>query len=88
MVEGVIGQGGLHDKHIDQEIPLPTDHLAGDSLLSVEKIAQAVGREFSANRDILRYSITVENLSEGYKTFAILDGPQVYADNSENACHH
>jgi GTP cyclohydrolase I len=88
MVEGVIGQGGLHDKHIDQANPSPVDHLAGDSLLSVEKIAQAVGREFSANHDILRYSITVENLSEGYKTFAILDGPRTQPDNSEKACHH
>jgi GTP cyclohydrolase I len=76
MVEDILGHSDLNDKYKDREIFPPTDHLAGDSLLSVEKIAKAVGRTFSANRDILRYSITVENLSEGYKTFAILDGPQ------------
>jgi hypothetical protein len=45
-------------------------------MLSVEKIAKALGRKFYANNDIRRFSVTVENLSEGYKTFAILDGPQ------------
>jgi hypothetical protein len=59
-----------------------SEHLSGESLLSVEKIAKAVGRKFSANSDISRFSITVENLSEGYKTFAILDGPQEQTANS------
>jgi len=88
MVEEVIGQSGLQDKRNEQETSLTTDRPSGDSLLSVEKIAKAVAREFSANSDILRYSITVENLSEGYKTFAILDGPQLQTANIENACHH
>lgn len=79
MVEDVIGQDGLNDEHRDRESFPPTDHLSGESMLSVEKIAKAVGRKFSVNSDILRYSITVENLSGGYKTFAILDGPQKQA---------
>jgi hypothetical protein len=56
--------------------------LSEESLLSVEKIAKAIGRKFSANSDIRRFSVTVENLSEGYKTFAILDGPQEQPANS------
>jgi GTP cyclohydrolase I len=76
MVEDVIGQSRLTEEHKDQENFPPTDHLSEESLMSVEKIAKAVGRKFSANSDIFRFSVTVENLSEGYKTFAILEGPQ------------
>jgi GTP cyclohydrolase I len=76
MVEGVIGQSRLTEEHKDPGDFPPTDHLSEESLLSVEKIAKAIGRKFSANTDILSFSVTVENLSEGYKTFAILDGPQ------------
>lgn len=77
MVEDVIGQSRLNDVQRDEPAGFPpTDHLSGESLLSVEKIAKAVGRKFSANSDIRRFSISVENLSEGYKTFAIVDGPQ------------
>ncbi|MBW2467515.1 MAG: GTP cyclohydrolase I FolE2 [Deltaproteobacteria bacterium] len=75
MVEDVIGHR-LNEEHQGGEDFPPTDHLSGESLLSVEKIAKAIGRKFSANSDILRFSISVENLSEGYKTFAVLDGPQ------------
>ena len=82
MVEDVIGQSHLTEDHKDQEDCHPSDHLSGKSLLSVEEIAKAVGGKFSANSDILRFSITVENLSEGYKTFAILDGPQEQTANS------
>jgi hypothetical protein len=45
-------------------------------MLSVEKITKALGRKLSEHNDIRSFTITVENLSEGYKTFAILDGPQ------------
>ena len=76
MVEDVIGQSRLTEEQKDVEGIPPTDHLSSEALLSVEKIAKAVGRKFTANRDISRFSITVENLSEGYKTFAVLDGPQ------------
>jgi hypothetical protein len=82
MVEDVIGQSRFTREHKDLEDFPPTDHLSGESLLSVEKIAKALGRKFSVNNDILRFSVTVENLSEGYKTFAILDGPQEQTANS------
>jgi len=76
MVEDVIGQSHLAETGRDYP---QTDHLSAESLLSVEKIAKAVGRKFSANTDILQFSVTVENLSEGFKTFAILDGPQEFS---------
>jgi len=76
MVEDVIGQSRLTAGQKDPaNSPADVDS-SDESLLSVEKIAKAVGKKFSANNDISRFSITVENLSEGYKTFAILDGPQ------------
>ncbi len=76
MVEDVIGQSHLTGEVKEHNGLPPTDFLSAESLLSVEKIAKAVGRKFSAHADILQFSVTVENLSEGYKTFAILDGPQ------------
>jgi GTP cyclohydrolase I len=76
MVEDVIGQSHLTGEKKEQEDFPPTDYLSAESLLSVEKIAKAVGRKFSGNPDIVQFSVIVENLSEGYKTFAILDGPQ------------
>jgi len=82
MVEDVIGQSRLTEEHKNMEDYPPTDHVSEESLLSVEKIAKAIGRKCSANSDISRFSITVENLSEGYKTFAKLDGPQEQAMNS------
>jgi GTP cyclohydrolase I len=79
MIEDVIGQSRLTEGQKDLENSPPAVHSSQESLLSVEKIAKAVGKKFSANNDISRFSITVENLSEGYKTFAILDGPQELA---------
>jgi hypothetical protein len=76
MVEEVIGQSRFIEERQNSENLSITDHIAKESILSVEKIAKALGRKFSANNDILRFSVTVENLSEGYKTLAILDGPQ------------
>jgi len=76
MVEEVIGPGRLTEEQLHGKSVSPTDHLSEESMLSVERIAKALGRKFSSTGDILRFSITVENLSEGYKTFAILDGPQ------------
>jgi GTP cyclohydrolase I len=76
MVEEVIGQNrSIAERQNGESFP-PTDDFSKKSILSVEKIAKALGKEFSANKDIFRFSVTVENLSEGYKTFAILDGPQ------------
>ena len=76
MAEEVIGQSRLPAGEKDGETFSSTEHLSTESLLSVEKIAKALGRKFAANNDISRFSVTVENLSEGYKTFAVLDGPQ------------
>lgn len=76
MVEDVIEQSRLTEGRKDPAGSTPAVHASDESLLSVEKIAKAVGKKFSANNDISRFSVTVENLSEGYKTFAILDGPQ------------
>lgn len=76
MVEEVIGQNRLIDESSGTIAPPVSNQSSDNSLLSVEKIAKALGLKFSANNDIRSFSVTVENLSEGYKTFAILDGPQ------------
>lgn len=76
MVDEVIGQkhllseGKLQSNLGKDEVP------AGQNLLSVEKIVKALGNKFSDNKDILCFSITVENLAEGYKTFATLEWPE------------
>lgn len=76
MVEETIGQNRVIAEQHGSGSTVPADHGAEKSILSVEEIARDLGRKFSGNNDISRFSVTVENLSEGYKTFAILDGPQ------------
>ena len=76
MVEKVIGQNRSIAERQNGANFSQTEDFSEKSILSVEKIARALGKEFSANNDISRFTVTVENLSEGYKTFAILDGPQ------------
>jgi len=76
MVEDVIGQNRFIAERQNGENSQPAGDFSEKTILSVEKIAKALGQKFSANNDISRFSVTVENLSEGYKTFAILDGPQ------------
>jgi GTP cyclohydrolase I len=76
MVEEVIGQNRFMAQGQNSEGVSPTDQVSEKSLLSVEEIAKALGRKFSGNTDIYRFSVTVENLSEGYKTFAVLEGPK------------
>ena len=75
MVEEVIGQSHCSRPEENNDVvraaPFP-----GKLGLSVEETARALGRKFSGNYDILSFTVTVENLSEGYKTFAVLDGPQ------------
>ncbi len=76
MVEEVIGQsrfGRAEEQSGDD--PLAAKFY-GEQGLSVEETARALGRKFSGNHDIRTFTVTVENLSEGYKTFAVLDGPQ------------
>jgi GTP cyclohydrolase I len=76
MVEEVIGQSRLLAENRNGGAHTPATLVSGESVLSVEGITKALGRRFSGNSDIRRFSVTVENLSEGYKTFAVLDGPQ------------
>ena len=85
MVEEVIGQNRIIDEGLDYDNGLSAVCLSDKSMLSVEKITKALGRKLSGNEDILSFSITVENLSEGYKTFAILDGPQT--DENDKQLH-
>ena len=75
IVEEVIGQNRIIDEEPGQTFSTSSKQLSDGSLLSVEEIAKALGRKFSGNNDIRSFSVSVENLSEGYKTFAILDGP-------------
>ena len=44
--------------------------------LSVEKIAKSLGGKFSQHPDINWFSIRVENLAEGFSTFAALEWPE------------
>lgn len=44
--------------------------------LSVEGITKALGKRLSSHPDIRWFSIMVENLAEGYSTFASLEWPQ------------
>ena len=76
MVDEVIGQSRLIEERKKNEDSLSREHPEQEPMLSVEKIAKALGQKFNTNKDIHRFSVTVENLSEGYKTFAILDGAQ------------
>jgi GTP cyclohydrolase I len=76
MVEEVIGQSRIIDEKLDYENVSSSNQLPDKSMLSVEKITKALGRKLSDHHDIRSFTVTVENLSEGYKTFAILDGPQ------------
>ena len=75
MVEEVIGQNHLHGDE-EQLISFSDGELRARHILSVEKIVKALGSRFTGNNDILCFSITVENLAEGYKTFATLDWPE------------
>jgi GTP cyclohydrolase I len=44
--------------------------------LSVERIATALGRKFADHPDITWFAVTVENLAEGFNTFASLEWPE------------
>lgn len=56
---------------------------AGDSYLTVETITKAIGNTFTEHPDIKWFSVKVENLSEGYTTFASLEWP---ADATGSSC--
>ena len=76
MVDEVIGQQNLLGEGKPEGNLGKAEVPTGQKLLSVEKIVKALGSKFSGNKDILCFSITVENLAEGYKTFATLDWPE------------
>jgi GTP cyclohydrolase I len=76
MVDDVIGQEHLLGEGTIRNNLSKAEVLGGQKLPSVEKIVKALGNKFSGNKDIHRFSITVENLAEGYKTFATLDWPE------------
>jgi len=76
MVEEVIGQSHKDQEQGESEQFPAGNVLQAERMLSVEELAKALGRKFSSHNDILGFSVTVENLSQGYKTFAILDWPQ------------
>jgi GTP cyclohydrolase I len=76
MVEEVIGQDRSITEQRNSESSPQAEQFSEKSILSLEDIAKALGRRFSGNIDISRFSVTVENLCEGFKTFAVLDGPQ------------
>jgi hypothetical protein len=76
MVEEVIGQNHKEQAQEGSEQFPAGNVLQAEMMLSVEELAKALGRKFSSHIDILSFSVTVENLSQGYKTFAILDWPQ------------
>ena len=76
MVEEVIRQNHKEqEQEVSKQLP-PVNLGQAEMMLSVEELAKALGRKFSSHNDILSFSVTVENLSQGYKTFAILDWPQ------------
>jgi len=83
MVEEVIGQSRIIDEEFDPAAGATGDQLPANSMLSVEKITKALGKKFSDHKDIRSFTVTVENLSEGYKTFAILDGPQLNSEDKQ-----
>jgi len=65
-----------------EEVMEQTRSWAGGSVessndyLSVEKITKALGQKFRGHPDISWFSIRVENLSEGFSTFAALEWPE------------
>ncbi|OGQ94703.1 MAG: hypothetical protein A2521_11440 [Deltaproteobacteria bacterium RIFOXYD12_FULL_57_12] len=46
-----------------------------ESSLSVESVTSALGERLASHPDIRRFTVTVENLAEGYSTFASLEWP-------------
>ena len=75
MVEEVIRQNYLEQEQHNANIHAAGGLRGREMRISVEALAKALGRKFSSHGDIRSFSVTVENLSQGYKTFAILDWP-------------
>ena len=60
-----------HDLQWSTATPKPTNNP-----LSVERLARNLASELQTHPDIKWFSITVENLAEGFATFATIEGPQ------------
>ncbi len=50
-------------------------HLPAGQRMTVESITERLGRALARHPAIAWFSVTVENLAEGYTTFATLEGP-------------
>ena len=62
---------------ISCNLPVPkSTTTSADYYLSVEHIAKAIGKKLADQSDISWFSLQVENLSEGYSTFARLEWPE------------
>lgn len=59
----------------------PADPACNDASLSVESITKALGQKLATHPDIRWFSVLVENLAQGYSTFASLEWPEEY-DNT------
>ncbi|MFH1216334.1 MAG: GTP cyclohydrolase, FolE2/MptA family [Pseudomonadota bacterium] len=78
LVEGVTS----HDLQWSASSPKPPDYS-----LSVEKIAKNLGEKLAGHQSIRWFSVTVENLSQGFSTFATIEWPD--NDNSSTSdCVH
>lgn len=64
----------------------PTASQTSDSYLSVEEITKALGKKLTAHPDISWFSLRVENLSEGFSTFASLEWPET-PEHSQSTAH-
>lgn len=64
----------------------PTTAPTSDNYLSVEEITKALGKKLAGHPDISWFSLRVENLSEGFSTFASLEWPET-AEHSQSTAH-
>lgn len=71
MLEEVIANS--RRRHLSSDAPGARAELQP---MSVEEIAISLGRRLAAHPDIRWYSVTVENLADGYSTFATLEWPE------------
>ena len=67
----VVEEVTSHDLTWSTAQPIPNKHP-----LSVEQLAKDLGQRLNDHPAISWFSVTVENLSEGFSTFATIHGPQ------------
>ena len=58
----------------------PTDESSQSRNLSVEELTKALGEKMETHADIKWFSILVENLCQGFSTFASLEWPENYTE--------